>query len=304
MDLKAILDIYQSLRPEMPRHRAGAGVRGVRLRDVIGEFDALFLDGYGVLNRGGAAVAGAAALLKMAESRDMPVLVVTNGASNDEATIGNKYAGMGLPITPEQVVSSRSVLTHWLTHQRPQSWRRLGVADAGVADVAVAGLEQLRLDAASRADWGRCDAIALMGASQWDADWQARLAEVAADGCPILIANPDVAAPQPRHFSCEPGHIGWRLLHENRAEIHWFGKPHAAHFELAVERFKAHYGREISDRRRIAMVGDSLHTDILGGAAAGFSTVLVTGEGLFSNGGADAALAATGLMPDIIVERI
>ena len=126
MDLKAILDIYQSLRPEMPSHRAGAGVRAVRLRDVIGEFDALFLDGYGVLNRGGAAIDGAAALLEMAESRDMPVLVVTNGASNDEAVIGNKYAGMGLPITPEQVVSSRSVLTHWLTHQRPQSWRRLG----------------------------------------------------------------------------------------------------------------------------------------------------------------------------------
>ena len=35
-----------------------------------------------------------------------------------------------------------------------------------------------------------------MGARQWDDNWQACLAEVAADGCPILIANPDVAAPQ------------------------------------------------------------------------------------------------------------
>ena len=304
MKLEAILDIYESLRPQMPSHRAGAGVRTERLRDVIGEFDALFLDGYGVLNRGAEAIDGAAALLEMAAVRDMPVLVVTNGASNDEATIGNKYAGLGLPITPAQVVSSRSVLTHWLAYQRPPSWRRLGVVDAVVVDVAVRDLEQMRLTPDECAPWRECDAIALMGARQWDADWHARLAEVAAGGCPILIANPDVAAPQTSHFSCEPGHIGWRLLHENQAEIRWFGKPHLAHFELALARFRAQYGREISDRRRIAMVGDSLHTDILGGAAAGFSTVLVTGEGLFSHGGVEAALAATGLMPDIIVERI
>ena len=304
MNLKAILDTYESLRPMMPSHRAGAGVRAARLRDVIGEFDALFLDGYGILNRGDVAIEGARELLEMAESREMPVLVVTNGARNDEATIGGKYAGLDLPITPEQVVSSRSVLTHWLTHQRPQSWRRLGVVDGATADVAVAGLRQIRLDPKLRAPWGECDAIALMGATRWNADWHARLAEVAAEGCPILIANADVAAPQISHFSLEPGHIGWRLLHENQAEIHWFGKPHSAHFELAWARFQARYGHEISDRRRIAMVGDSLHTDILGGAAAGFSTVLVTGEGLFSNGGAEAALDATGLMPDIIVERI
>ena len=29
------------------------------------------------------------------------------------------------------------------------------------------------------------------------------------------------------------------------------------------------------------MVGDSLHTDILGGAAAGMTTVLITDHGLF-----------------------
>ena len=36
------------------------------------------------------------------------------------------------------------------------------------------------------------------------------------------------------------------------------------------------------------MVGDSLHTDILGGAAAGMTTVLITDHGLFR--GQDALL--------------
>ena len=31
------------------------------------------------------------------------------------------------------------------------------------------------------------------------------------------------------------------------------------------------------------MIGDSLHTDVLGGLASGISTVLVTNHGLFKN---------------------
>ena len=52
------------------------------------------------------------------------------------------------------------------------------------------------------------------------------------------------------------------------------------------------------------MVGDTLHTDILGGAAAGLTTILVTNHGLFRDGGADAAIARTGITPDIVVDMI
>jgi ribonucleotide monophosphatase NagD (HAD superfamily) len=52
------------------------------------------------------------------------------------------------------------------------------------------------------------------------------------------------------------------------------------------------------------MVGDSLHTDILGGRAAGCFTVLVTGHGFFA--GVDPApfIAASGLVPDFTVASI
>ena len=50
------------------------------------------------------------------------------------------------------------------------------------------------------------------------------------------------------------------------------------------------------------MVGDSLHTDILGGGAFGLQTVLITGAGLFRDGGACHYIDKTGIKPDWIVE--
>ncbi len=49
------------------------------------------------------------------------------------------------------------------------------------------------------------------------------------------------------------------------------------------------------------MVGDTLHTDVLGGAAAGLKTVLVTDHGLFSGLNADDFVRRSGIVPDFII---
>jgi len=303
-DVDTILRIYEHMRPVMPKMPVGVGARARRLRDVLDQFDALFLDGFGVLNIGPDAITGALELLNMAQERQLPVLVVTNSATQNETSIGNKYAAMGLPIIPSQVVSSRAALTHWLTHKRPKAWQCIGVVDSMAADIEVEGLIQHRLHYDDRGPWQECDAIAVMGATQWNKDWHDALAETAGKHCPVLIANPDVGAPHPDRYSREPGYLAWRLIEENHASVQWFGKPHQTHFELALQRLEETYHHPISNKKRIAMVGDSLHTDILGGAAAGLSTVLITSHGLFRDGGADAAIAASGIVPDLIVETV
>jgi ribonucleotide monophosphatase NagD (HAD superfamily) len=52
------------------------------------------------------------------------------------------------------------------------------------------------------------------------------------------------------------------------------------------------------------MVGDTLHTDILGGAQAGFATALVTGYGSLTGLDVTDAIAQAGLSPDFIVPNI
>ncbi len=57
-------------------------------------------------------------------------------------------------------------------------------------------------------------------------------------------------------------------------------------------------------RKRIAMVGDSLHTDILGGNAAGMTSVLVTDHGMFRSRAALPYCTACDIHPDWVVNSL
>ena len=54
--------------------------------------------------------------------------------------------------------------------------------------------------------------------------------------------------------------------------------------------------------QRIAMVGDTLHTDVLGGAAAGLGTILIQEHGLFRGLSPAPFIEASGLQPDWLVQ--
>ena len=83
----------------------------------------------------------------------------------------------------------------------------------------------------------------------------------------------------------------------------WYGKPHRAAFDLAFAKLEQVYGRRF-ERSRVAMVGDSLHTDILGARSAGLQAVLLTGYGLFCDGGAHDMIRACGIAPDWIAATL
>src|SRR5690606_8371232 len=96
---------------------------------------------------------------------------------------------------------------------------------------------------------------------------------LAARPAPVLIGNPDLVAPRESGLSIEPGHFAHDLLDRVDCEVRFFGKPYANAFDAAIAAVEAERGPV--DRSRVAMVGDTLHTDILGGAGAGLRTVLV-----------------------------
>ena len=94
-------------------------------------------------------------------------------------------------------------------------------------------------------------------------------------------------------------------------DVRWYGKPYGPAFNLALARMQIRLdnlsNRPLDhpfDAGRIAMVGDSLHTDILGGAAAGMTTVLITDHGLFRGQDALPFCISCGLLPDWIVRTL
>ena len=313
IDLQSTLAIYETQRQYLPNAGRGLGHHAPSLRSILAQFDVLFLDGYGVLNVGDAAIPAAAEMLAMAKSQGVEVFVLTNGASKDTAVTAEKYRALGLDIPRQRIISSRDAMIEALTIN-DDGITCLGVAD-GFSDAPdVVGIEIITLDAnKERLNkerlWEKADAIGIFGSTQWSLDWQVCLEAAIAAGKKIYVANPDVAAPHPNTFSREPGFwvaraCRYMTAEKIAAQIRWFGKPHAPVFALALERLQNVTGRDDWDRARIAMVGDTLHTDILGGSAAGLKTILITGHGLFRNGGMTEAITTSGIMPDFIVTKV
>ena len=300
--LDDIIRIYEALRDQMPMARpAGEGARRVaRLADILPHVDALVLDGFGVINVGGRLIDGILEFLAEAELRGVAVMVLTNGAGQGADASWHKYRDWGLPLQRGQVVSSRDSLEAAL----PRLVTDQTVASLGLAARPLGLANELTFAADGDALFDAAKIFAFLGAAGWTETHQTRLEQaLGRGGCELLVANPDISAPLEAGFSAEPGYWAARAAQATGITPRWYGKPHGPSFDLVLDQLATHYGRRF-ERRRVAMVGDSLHTDILGGGAAGLQSVLLTGYGLFSAGGADDMIAACGITPDWIVDSL
>lgn len=298
LDADACIDIYQMLRPIMPRYRPVSRHNYERLIDILDEVDALILDGFGVINVGDRKIDNIDELLDACARAGKIVVVLTNGASHPSAKTSQKYNGWGLALTPEQVVSSRDAFEDVMA-RRPASQL---ISLCG-ATTPLGSLSEVRFDD-DDALWSDADGAVLLGTTSWNETAHIRLEQFLRRGNRTLhIANPDISAPHSDGFSDEPGYWAARVMAAGLAEPSWYGKPHAPAFELAIRRVELLAGRQVA-RERIVMVGDSPHTDILGGNAAGLRTALITSYGLLRDHNADRLLDEIGIQPDFLVRRL
>jgi ribonucleotide monophosphatase NagD (HAD superfamily) len=86
---------------------------------------------------------------------------------------------------------------------------------------------------------------------------------------PAVCANPDFVVQTPSGGTAYmPGRIASRY-EEMGGTCTTFGKPHVEHFQACIDSLGI-------DKSRVAHVGDSLHHDIAGAAAAGVPNIFVT----------------------------
>ncbi len=299
--LDDIIAMYEALRPHMPPAMPPeVPTREVAsLVDILPHVDALILDGFGVINVGASLIDGIHEVLEKAAARDIAVMVLTNGAGQGADASWGKYRDWGLPMSRPQVVSSRDSLEAAL----PDVAAGRIVAALGPAARPLGVANELTL--AGDGDlFERAQSFAFLGSADWDDSLQAALeGALAQGGRDLLIGNPDISAPLGGAFSAEPGYWAVRAMQSTGIAPRWYGKPHRAAFDLAFAKLQQVYGRQFQ-RGRVAMVGDSLHTDILGARAAGLQAVLLTGYGLFCDGGAHDMIKACGIAPDWIAATL
>lgn len=292
-------DAYQAVRHRLPAARfPAASEPAPDLTALIGRFDVVLLDAFGVLNVGESAIPGAIDHVGALQAAGCHVMVVSNAAGYPKRFLMARLARLGFSFAPDQVLSSREALRAALHHEPPRRWAamaedRYGQEEFEGLDLAILGDDPAPYDAAQ--------GFVLLGSGSWTETRQRLLTDsLARSPRPVLVGNPDIVAPREGGLSLEPGHFAHRLADEAGVTPRFFGKPFPAIFDMALDRART-AGHDPADPARVLMVGDTLHTDILGGAAAGLTTALITGHGALVGLDVAQAIATSGIVPDLIL---
>ena len=288
---------YEAIRSRLPSPiRQGACRRAAHLGRIADTFDAVLLDAYGVINRGEAAIPGVPERIRSLQAAGKRVLVVSNAAGYPHHTLMSRYHRLGYAFAADDVITSRKTLVRRLQTEPPRHWGMIAGPHFGPDEFPPL---DYRLLADDRADYDAVEGFLLVGASGWNARRQAMLVEtLKTTPRPLYVGNPDLLAPQANGYSIEPGTYAHQIMDETGVEPIFCGKPFGSIFELAKVRLDG-----MLDPERTLMVGDTLHTDILGGQAAGLQTALVTQTGVLAGTDIDAAIAQSGIAPDWILDQ-
>jgi len=291
------LTAYQAIRHRLPpTKRLGECQRAQHLGEIADHYDVFLLDAYGVINRGSEPVAGVPERVRALQAAGKRVMIVSNAAGFPHPVLMARYAGLGYALAPEDVITSRKTLVSRLATEAPRHWGMIAGAHFGPEEFPPL---DYRLLGDYIADYHAAEGFLLVGASAWTAERQAMLiASLKASPRPLFVANPDLIAPQEGGHSTEPGTYAHQIMDETGVEPVFYGKPFGGIFTLALERL----GPAI-DLSRILMVGDTLHTDILGAHAAGLQAALVTDTGVLAGVDIDQAVASSGIAPDWILKQ-
>ncbi|GAB1379866.1 HAD-IIA family hydrolase [Pararhodobacter aggregans] len=260
--------------------------RVLDLQYVLKRYDGFILDAFGILNVGEGVLPQAVERVAQMRALGKKVVVLTNGAASPRAEALAKYRKWGFDFTEDEVIASRDLAGAAL-EGRGGIWA--GIAPEGV------GFEDLPGDVRPLDDrlLAEADGFLFLGSQGWDDERQAALvAALQARPRPVICANPDMVAPREEGFTWEPGHYA----HALPVPVEFHGKPYPGAFEAALRALEL-------PPARVAMVGDTLHTDVLGGRMAGCGTVLVTGHGFFKGVDPDPFIEATGILPDYIADE-
>ncbi len=297
MTLEEAFAAYEAARARLPEaQEGGLATRNGNLDDIADQFDVFLLDAFGVLNIGEHAIPGVPERVAGLQAKGKRVFVVTNAAGYSNATLLAKYARLGYDFTQEDVISSRMTLLHALTEEPERHWGAMLSKAAGYADLEDITLTRLEED---RSVYAKVDGFLCLGAAEWTQERQALLEEALLERPrPVMVANPDIVAPRENGFSTEPGNYAHRLADKTGVAPKFYGKPFANIYDLVFARLE----NDI-DRSRVVMVGDSLHTDILGAQTAGISSALISGFGFFAGAEVHAPIAQSGIRPDFVLER-
>ena len=268
------------------------------LRDVLDQFDLILLDSYGVLCRGNTPVEGALAAISLMRQHHKPFCVVSNDTMTNKATAVSKYQKRGFDFDANEVLTSLDITDMFLeTLTEPE---RFGV----IAPLEHPSNDQLhnmvRLNGCNGEIPEQVDTLLFLTGAGWTNKMQNSMVK-SGNGRQfnLVVGNPDIGAPNGQRIVATPGYFLADFVKRTGQNAHpvLYGKPDTSIFIAAL---KPHHPVIPS---KVLMVGDTLYTDILGGNAMEFKTMLLQ-SGIYKGLDISEQINQAGIVPDFIAPHL
>lgn len=272
-------------------------------KSLLENYKIIFFDAYGVIKTYKGLIPGIEKTFDWLNEQQKTYYIITNDASRSPELLSESYEKGGLyHITPDKIISSGMLAKEFLDLKVKKGL----IAYLGTEDSAHyiehPGLDTLPLQQINEDNINDITALVLLDDEGFD--WMDGLNKAVnllrRRTIPAIIANPDGAYPMSkRDVGIAIGGLAWMVEKITGKKFIRFGKPDSQIFMFAWEKIIKRYP-DIT-KRDVLMVGDTLHTDILGGNKFGLDTVLVLTGNLLPQD-YQTRISSSGIAPTFICE--
>jgi len=271
-------------------------------KSIIDQYNIIFFDAFGVIKTYQGLFPGIGRTFEYLEQQGKEYYIVTNDASRSPIQLAQSYHRMGLKvITPERIISSGMLTKEYLDLKvRDGIVAYLGTEDS--AHYIEGDCRQtLPIRQINESNIDKVNALVFMDDEgfDWFEDLNKAVNLLRRRTIPVIVANTDHAYPTTvKDVSIAIGGLAMMIEKIVGKEFIRFGKPDSQMFMFAYDLIRE--SRNVT-KKEIVMVGDTLHTDILGGNKFGFDTVLVL-SGNTQAKDMESRITSTGIAPTYVCD--
>jgi len=274
--------------------------------NIVTQFKAVFLDAYGVVKNYEGLIDGVQDTINFLREKGIAIRILTNDASRSQEQQYASFHKMGLKgIEQEEIITSGMLAKDFLKHKIIRGKVAYLGTENAAEYILQSGFPSIPMRDVDVNDVDDIAGFAFLDDEgfDWNVDINKTVNLINRKNIPVIVANSDKLYPVSKNdVAVATGSIA-QLVESilNRKFIH-FGKPDSQMFMYAFDHLNRN-GNGPFERTDILMVGDTLHTDILGGNKFGIKTMLVF-TGNTSQEMVDVLIRSTGIIPDYIGESI
>ena len=271
---------------------------------VASKFKAVFLDSYGVLKNYNGLIEGVPDTINFLRKSGIAIRVLTNDASRSQQQQAEGFYKLGLTsIESHEIVTSGMMARQYLQHKILDGKIAYLGTENSAEYILQSGLEHIAIRDVQFDAIDDISAFVFLDDEgfDWNSDINKTVNLLRRKNIPVIVANSDKLYPVSRNdVSVATGGIAKLVENMLTKKFIHFGKPDSQMFMYAFDELNQ-FGN--FSKNEILMVGDTLHTDILGGNKFGVKTTLVlTGNTRADN--AETQIDSSGIIPDFICQSI